>query len=61
MILKASWVQRKGPGQVDIHHRLPLLVGHIFQEGRWWTHTGVVEQEVQPSELSLYVFEEAHN
>ncbi len=40
-------------GQVDVHHRLPLLKRQILERHAWRVAAGVVEQRVQAAELFL--------
>jgi hypothetical protein len=44
---------QKRPGQIHGHARAPLLVREIFHRHRRRTGAGIIEQQIEPSKLSL--------
>ena len=45
---------KEGAVEVDVDHRLPLLVGELFEGDRRRADAGVVEQQVEPAEGALH-------
>ena len=46
------WRAQERAGQVDVDHRLPLLVGQLLERHWRGAGAGIVEQQVEPAEAS---------